>query len=80
MLPGLESVAAQRSCVDHLAKTLTKTMTMIKTTTNTLKKTMSMKKTMTKTATMTMSKGKTLTKDDTTNNLVQKYQILIYRG
>ena len=84
MLPCLESVAAQRSCVDHLAKTLTKTMTMIKTTTKTLKKTMSMKKTktktlkqtmtmkktMTKTATMTMSKGKTLTKDGTTNNLV----------
>ena len=28
----------------------------------------------------TMSKGKTLTMDDTTNNLVQKYQILIYLG
>ena len=26
----------------------------------------------------TMSKGKTLTMDDTTNNLVQKYQILMY--
>ena len=66
MLPCLESIAAQRSCVDHLAKTLTKTMTMIKTTTKT------------KTAPMTMSKGKTLTKDDTTNNLVQKYKILTY--
>ena len=43
---------------------------MKKTMTKTLKQTMTMKK--------TMSKGKTLTMDDTTNNLVQKYQILIY--
>ena len=47
MLPCLESVAAQRSCVDHLAKTLTMKSQLTKI----LKNPMTMKKAMTKTLT-----------------------------
>ena len=68
MLPCLESVAAQRSCVDHLAKTLTMKSQLTKI----LKNPMTMKKAMTKTLTKDNDNEKDNDKDSYNDNVKGK--------